>query len=47
MTGTGAAAIVPRALATEVIAPVIDDAMRLSLGEEWGIDDDGGGRAGH
>ena len=43
MTGTGAAAIVPRALATDVIAPVIDDAMRLSLGEEWGIDDDGGG----
>ena len=43
VTGTGAAAIVPRALATEVIAPVIDDAMRLSLGEEWGIDDDGGG----
>ena len=35
--GTGIAAIVQRSLALECVAPCIDEAMKLRVGDAWGL----------
>jgi hypothetical protein len=45
--GTGVAAIVQRSLARGVVAPCIEEAMKLRVGEHWGLPADvAGGGAG-
>ena len=39
INGTGAAAILQRSLALEVVAPVLREALSLAPGEEWGLSD--------
>ena len=42
LDGTGAAAILQRSLALEVVAPELDDALSLGPGEAWGLVDEDG-----
>ena len=46
LDGTGVAAIVQRSLARGVVAPCIEEAMKLRVGEHWGLPDVAGGGAG-
>jgi len=42
LDGTGVAAIVQRSLARGVVAPCIEEAMKLRAGDDWGLDTAGG-----
>ena len=44
LEGTGAAAILQRSLALELVAPELDDALSLAPGEAWGLVDGDGRR---